>query len=65
MRCLVVSTLLAQPPDLVETLLFTLDRATQSGSMRQCVIDSGSGGSCVFGIPVSKIACSPAKVPVP
>jgi hypothetical protein len=56
---------LAQPPGAVETLLFTLDRATLTGSLRQCVLDSGSGGLCTSGIGVSKVACSPAKVPVP
>jgi hypothetical protein len=56
---------LAQPPGLVETFLYTVDTETLTGSLRQCVVDSGSGGSCVSGIALNKVPCSPAKVPVP
>jgi hypothetical protein len=52
-------------PGLVETFLYSVDRQTLAGSFRQCVVDSGSGGGCVSGIAVSKVPCSPAKVPVP
>lgn len=55
----------SQLPGLVETLLYTLDRTTLTGSLRQCVVDSGSGASCVAGIAVNKVTCEPKTVPVP
>ena len=61
----VTFTQLAHLPDLIETFAYTIDRSTLSGSMRQCVLDTGSGGGCQGGIGVGVAPCNPAKVPVP
>jgi hypothetical protein len=52
-------------PFAAESLLVTVDRASGSGPMRQCVLDTGNGGGCTSGIAVHKIACSPSTIPVP
>lgn len=61
----VTFTQLVHLPDLVESFAYTLNRASSTGSLRQCVLDTGNGGSCVSGIAVSETPCNPTKVPVP